>query len=214
VETGKGKSLLRIRHLPCFDGAYSGYNAGTTEVSWRCVMPNPRRAIMSSLKLWKGAAIAASLVGGGLSLVGVAASPATSKSGYELSHPVPFEVGATRLRDGDSITVEEVTGTSEKMSAGNTYVIKGSFKLASQKRATLLASVTANRPKQGPGVPTQRTQSVLVDQGDGHFSLILYMAYDGNPHVGFYPADGESFANLYFGTGDSVLKRGWWEKAE
>lgn len=168
---------------------------------------------MSGLKLWTGAAIAALLVCGGLSDVGVAASPATSRSGYDLSHAVRFEVGATRLRDGDSITVDEVTGTSEKMSAGNIYVIKGTYKLASQKRATLLASVTANQPKQGLGVPTQRTQSVLVDQGDGHFSLILYMAYDGNPHVSFCPADGESFANLYFGTGNSVLKRGWWEKA-
>lgn len=169
---------------------------------------------MSKSKRWKIIAIAASLVGGGLSLVGVAASPSTTRSGYDLSHSVHVELGATRRRDGDSITVDEVTGTSEKMSAGNTYVIKGTYKLASQERATLLASVTANQPKQGLGVPTQRTQAVLVDQGDGHFSLILYMAYDGNPHVSFYPSAGESFANLYFGTGDSVLKRGWWEKAD
>lgn len=82
------------------------------------------------------------------------------------------------------------------------------------RNATLLASVTGNQAKQGLSVPTQRTQAVLVEQGDGHFSLILHMAYDGNPHVSFYPADGQSFANLYFGTGDSVLKRGWWEKAD
>jgi hypothetical protein len=169
---------------------------------------------MSGLHLWKRVAIAALLVAGGISLVGVAASPATSRAGYDLSHAVTFEVGATRLRDGDSITIDEVTGTSEKMSAGNTYVIKGTYKLASQKSATLLTSVTADQPKQGRGAPIQRTQSVLVDQGDGHFSLILYMAYGGNPHISFYGADGESFANLYFGTGDSVLKRGWWEKCE
>jgi hypothetical protein len=213
VETGKGRTLWCIRHLPCFGGAQTGYNAGTKEVSWRRVMPNPRSAIMSGLKMCTGAAIAALLVGGGLTLVGVAASPSTIRSGYDLSQAVRFELGANRLRGGDSITVDEVTGTSEKMSAGNTYVIKGTYKLASQERATLLASVTANQPKQGLGVPTQRTQAVLVDQGDGHFSLILYMAYDGNPHVSFYPSAGESFANLYFGTGDSVLKRGWWEKA-
>jgi hypothetical protein len=29
----------------------------------------------------------------------------------------------------------------------------------------------------------------------------------GKPHVSFYPADGgESFASVYFGTGDSVMK--------
>jgi len=169
---------------------------------------------MSRSNLWKRVAIAALFVAGGISLVGVAASPAPPRAGYELSHAVRFEIGATRLRDGDSISVEEVTGTMDKMSAGNTYVIKGTYKLASQKSATLLASVTADQSKQGREVPTQRTQSAMVDQGDGHFSLFLYLPYDGKPHVSFYPADGgESFANLYFGTGDSVLKRGWWEKA-
>jgi hypothetical protein len=158
-------------------------------------------------------AIAAFIIAAGLALVGRAATP-TSRVGYDLSHVVRFEAGASRLRDGDSITIEEVAGTSDSMTAGNTYVIKGTYKLASRKHATLLASVTANRPQQGLNVPTQKTQSVLVDQGDGRFSLILYMRYQGNPHVSFYSADGESFANLYFGTGNSLLKRGWWEKAD
>jgi hypothetical protein len=191
-----------------------GYNADTTGASWRHVK-QARRAIMSRSNPSKRIAIAALLVAGGNSLVGFAASPTTSRAGYELSHAVNFEIGASRLRDGDNITIDEVTGTSEKMSAGNTYVIKGTYKLASQKSATLLASVTGDQPKQGRGVPTQRTQSVLVNQGDGQFSLILYIPYDGKPHVSFYPADGgQSFASLYFGTGDSTLKRGWWEKAE
>ena len=140
--------------------------------------------------------------------------PPMPGSGYDLSHIVPFEVGASRLRDGDSITVVEVTGTSEKMTAGNMYVIRGTYKLASQEHATLLASVTATRQEEGQRVPNQKTQSVMVDQGNGHFSLILYMAYEGNPHISFYPAEGESFANVYFGTGDSVLKRGWWDESK
>jgi hypothetical protein len=137
-----------------------------------------------------------------------------SSSGYDLSHIVPFEVGASRLRDGDSITIVEVTGTSDRMTAGNMYVIKGTYKLASKEHATLLASVTASKRGEGQGVQTQKTQSVTVDQRNGHFSLILYMGYDGNPHISFYPEEGESFANVYFGTGDSVLKRGWWDKSE
>ena len=138
--------------------------------------------------------------------------PPIPSSGYDLSHIVPFEVGASRLRDGDSITIVEVTGTSDRMTAGNMYMIRGTYKLASKEHATLLASVTANKRGEGQGVPTQKTQSVTVDQGNGHFSLILYMAYDGNPHISFYPAEGESFANVYFGTGGSVLRRGWWDK--
>lgn len=83
--------------------------------------------------LWKSVATAALLAGGGLSLVGIAASPTTSRVGYDLSHTVTFEIGIPGC-DGDSITVDKVTGTSENMSAGNTYVIKGTYKLASQKR--------------------------------------------------------------------------------
>lgn len=53
---------------------------------------------------------------------------------------------------------------------------------------------------------------MTVNQGEGRFSLILYVAYEGNPHVSFYPDAGESFANVYFGAGESILKLGWWEK--
>jgi hypothetical protein len=88
------------------------------------------------------------LVGGGLTFVCVvAAPPETTAAGYELSHVVRFEAGATRLRGGDSITVDEIDGTSDKLASGNTYVIKGTYKLASRKHARLLASVTANQPR-------------------------------------------------------------------
>jgi hypothetical protein len=153
------------------------------------------------------------LVGGQSTFICVIAAPPDSSTGHDLSRAVTFEVGATRLGNGDTITIESVTGTSDKMSAGNMYVIKGAYVLASKEHATLLASVTANSPKQVQDAPTQRTQSVQVDRGSGHFSLILYMWHGGSPHVSFYPAGGESFANLYFGTGNSVLKRGWWDQS-
>ena len=108
-----------------------------------------------------------------------------------------------------------MTGTSDRMTAGNTYVIEGTYRLASLRRATLLASVTAvnpDRPWEGINVPEQPLQQVELDQGAGRFKLRLSMAYEGQPHVSFYPAEGgESFANAYFGTGESVCQRGWWE---
>jgi len=167
---------------------------------------------MRTLHLFKRVVIVATVAWGCLMLPCATAAPPQTTAGYDLSHAVRFDIGATRLLDGDSITIDEIRGTSEKISVGNIYVIKGSYKLASQKRATLLASVTANQPKQGLGVPTQRTQSVMVDQGEGRFSLILYVAYEGNPHVSFYSDAGGSFANVYFGAGESLLKLGWWEK--
>ena len=111
-----------------------------------------------------------------------------------------------------------MTGTSDRMTAGNTYVIEGTYRLASHRRATLLASVTAvnpDRPWEGRNVPEHQTQRVELDRGAGRFKLILFMAYEGQPHVSFYPAEGgESFANAYFGTGESVCRRGWWETAK
>ena len=50
-----------------------------------------------------------------------------------------------------------------------------------------------------------------VDKGDGHFTVYLYMWTDGNPHMSFYPADGgSSFASVYFGTGENVLRHASW----
>lgn len=108
---------------------------------------------MRNLHLFERLVIVATVTFGCLTLPCATAATPQATAGYDLSHAVRFELGATRLRDGDSITIDEVRGTSEKITAGNSYVIKGTYKLASQKRATLLASVTANQPKQGLGVP-------------------------------------------------------------
>ena len=95
------------------------------------------------------------------------------------------------------------------MSAGNTYVIKGTYRLTSERNASLSAYTTgdASDPKavSMQSIPTQKTQTIEVDEGSGRFSLILYMWYDGNPHVSFYH-DGQSIGGVYFGTGSSVLQ--------
>ncbi len=184
---------------------------------------NPRRNPATTLRLWKSAAIAVSLAAGGLSLACLASSPAPPLGSalladYDPASVVRFERGATRGANGDQITIDRVTGTSDQLTAGNTYVIEGTYRLASRQRATLLASVTAvnpDRPWEGINVPKQPLQQVELGQGAGRFKLRLYMGYEGQPHVSFYPAEGgESFANAYFGTGESVARRGWWETAK
>ncbi len=143
-------------------------------------------------------------------------SAASHNDSDALSHRVKFEIGATYLLDGDRITIDEVRGTADTFKAGNTYEIKGTYRLSSKDKATLAAYVTDDgtyqNAKDFSNVPTQKTQSMTVERGDGRFSLIFYMWHDGKPHLSFYPAtSGESFASVYFGTGDSVLKKGWWE---
>ena len=132
-----------------------------------------------------------------------------SRAGYDLSHVVKFEIGQTQLPKGDSITIEEVRGTSDAMTAGNLYEVKGTYVLNSADKAMLAAftTVNANDPlnEQFKNVPIQKTQTATVGKGNGHFTLLFYMWQDGCPHVSFYPADGGgSFGGTYFGTGKSV----------
>lgn len=134
-------------------------------------------------------------------------------AGYDLSHKVDFQVGATKLHEGDNITIDEVIGTSDKIEKGNIYLVKGTYRLLSQDSARLSAYVTSDRKSSAQSVPSQKTQTIVIEKGKGQFSLIFYMWDDGWPHLSYYPAKGgSSFSAVYFGTGDCLLKRGWWEK--
>ncbi len=190
---------------------------------------------MTRIKRWKMGLIAALFLGFGLAFGALGAAQTSQKEAAtsgsrkqaleflqkalnpplppqnELSWIVHFEVGRTHFRDGDKITIEEVSGTSDKMIEGNMYVVKGTYKLTSAKQATLAAYATADakdaRAMQMQGIPDMKTQRIVVEQGEGRFKLIFYMWYNGNPHVSFYPANGGSdFGGVYFGTGDSLLK--------
>jgi hypothetical protein len=125
-------------------------------------------------------------------------------SSNELTHVVPFELGTSYFSGGDSITIDQVLGTSDSISAGNVYQVKGSYKLVSHDKAMLAAFETSNGPQP---TPNMRTQKVTVEKGEGQFTLIFYMWYEGSPHVSFYPVpSGDSFAGIYFGTGKSVFR--------
>jgi hypothetical protein len=144
---------------------------------------------------------------------GIAASsfgdtPTNDNSPSGLSHFVHFEGGGTWLRDGDRITIDEIHGTSDSIAVGNLYEIKGTYRLASHSDALLAVEVTSDDPTH---FPSMHTQSMAVQKGEGHFTVYLYMWGNGNPHMSFYPTDGgTSFASVYFGTGDSVLKHASW----
>src|SRR3954454_17971083 len=137
-----------------------------------------------------------------------AAAPQVRKDVYDITTFVPFEIGGKYLRNGDKITIEEVHGTADTIAVGGLYEIKGTYTLASHDKADLAIEVTSSDTNH---YPTLKPQYMKVDKGDGHFTVYLYMWTEGNPHISFYPADGESsFASVYFGTGDSVLNHASW----
>jgi beta-lactamase regulating signal transducer with metallopeptidase domain len=134
--------------------------------------------------------------------------PSTPASS-EFPFVVKFEQGATRFEPGDDIKILEIRGTAETFTTGNIYWIKGKYTLASHGRATIAAYTTAMDAANGKSTPL-KVQRVVVDKGDGTFTLFLPMTCRGWPHVSFYPDKGGSdFGGNHFGTGDSVLKR-WW----
>lgn len=145
--------------------------------------------------------IAAAFIGGALILSCLAASPARQE--FLGALPYNVKLGNVSLQSGDQISIEEVRGTSDTLSAGNTYEVKGTYKLASCDQAVLAINVTvdvnAARSLSGESHPPLAEQKITVEKGEGRFTLRFHMWRDGNPHVSFYPAKGgESFASTYF----------------
>ncbi len=122
-----------------------------------------------------------------------------------LPYNVQFEVGDAEFLPGDSIAIEEVRGTSELISTGQTYCVRGTYTLASHGEAMLAFYVTVTS---GSGVSqVEPAQRVKVVKGSGSFRLTKSMTEPGYPHVTFYPVgSGSGFGGVYFGQGDGVLR--------
>jgi beta-lactamase regulating signal transducer with metallopeptidase domain len=159
-----------------------------------------RRCRMTQLTPKKLAAIAACFVGSVIILSCFAGSLARAQQSDDFSHVV-------NLERADSITITEVRGPSDTLVVGNTYEVRGTYKLTSQDKALLTVGVTTERfqPSEShPGVtneshPPLPRQKVIVEKGEGAFTLQFYMTH-GQPHVSFYPLKGGSgFAGRNFG---------------
>lgn len=167
---------------------------------------------MTKLTWKKFAAIATGFLSGALVCSCFAAQPTVQSAAQqdtprEISHTVHFGLGTTYFRNGDRITIDEVRGTADTLTAGNVYQVKGTYKLVSRNEAQLAINVTTSGAHRGESNPNMRTKEMTVVKGDGRFSLVFYMWQDGSPHVSFYPyPSGDSFAGVYFGTGNSIYK--------
>jgi hypothetical protein len=122
----------------------------------------------------------------------------------ELTNSVPFELGQAQFAPGDSITIQDVHGTSDKIAVGGTYSVDGTYTLASHEEA-LLAFFATTISSSG-ATPVDPQQKMRVKKGIGSFHLVKKMAEDGYLHVSFYPRSGSGFGGVYFGQGDRVLR--------
>jgi hypothetical protein len=112
-----------------------------------------------------------------------------------------FELGDSGFLPGDSITIQELRGTSDVIQPGGIYCVTGAYTLASHDKADLcLYATTTNRSP----TPTDPAQCVHLAKGSGSFRLIKKMNEEGYLHLTFY-SYGHGIGGVYFGQGHWVL---------
>jgi beta-lactamase regulating signal transducer with metallopeptidase domain len=154
-----------------------------------------RRCRMTQLTSKKAAIIAMSFVGCVIVLSCLAGSLAKAQDSDDFSHVV----NPAKTSSGDLITITEVRGPSDTLEVGKTYEVRGTYKLASHEKALLAAYVTVDISQGHVSHPDLPNQKVIVEKGEGSFTLRFHMWSEGKPHVSFYPAKGgNSFAATYF----------------
>lgn len=119
-----------------------------------------------------------------------------SKSDPQGGKPlIPIEIDTTtRFLSGDSIEITEILGTTGKIEAGQTYLIKGKYKLSSRDEAHI-RFLSTNGATACPHGPT-------IKRGSGEFTRTLKYLEENKGallQAIFCPVDGgESFGDLYF----------------
>ena len=122
---------------------------------------------------------------------------------------VPFELGYTEAKEGGRLDIREVWGTRPKIEIGGQYLVRGKYVLPPGAKGKIYFYVTATGDWGREPTATLDLQAVSVEKQEGEFTLVHGMAGPGYFHL--YLADPErysrTFANVYFGTGDNVLRK-------
>jgi RNA polymerase sigma factor (sigma-70 family) len=122
-------------------------------------------------------------------------------------HRVAFETGYTETRDGGRIEIREVWGTRPKIEVGGQYLVRGKYKLPAGQKGKLYFYATAEGA--GAVTGTLDLQMLDLDKPEGEFTLVHGMENFGYFHLILADPERYSqwFANVYFGTGDTVLRK-------
>ena len=152
-----------------------------------------RRCKMTQLTVKKAGVIAVCFVGSVIVLSCFAGSHAAAQDSNDFSHVVNLD------GTGDNIRIVEVRGPSDTLSIGNTYEVRGTYRLVSQDKALLTVNVTTDISQPHESHPALAGQKMIVQKGEGSFTLQFHMWQEGMPHVSFYPVKGgHGLAARYF----------------
>ena len=129
----------------------------------------------------------------------------------KFSHRVPFEIGHAESTNGNAITIEEVWGTRPTIEVGGSYLVKGTYKLNAADEGELVFWETAKGwHNSGPNMDTQ---VMRVRPGTGKFVLLHDMPGPGYFHLVLHAGAGSArttVADVYFGSGETLLKKKTW----
>jgi RNA polymerase sigma factor (sigma-70 family) len=127
-------------------------------------------------------------------------------------HRVKFETGVSETKEGGRIEIMEVWGTRPKIEVGGQYLVRGKYVLPRGEHGKLYFYETATGDWGKGFSPTMDLQTVDLDKESGEFTLMHGMGGPGYFHLYLASRDRYSreFANVYFGTGDNVLKDKSW----
>jgi RNA polymerase sigma factor (sigma-70 family) len=139
----------------------------------------------------------------------------TPRDGFladRFKYRIPFETGAEETKEGGRIEIQEVWGTRPRIEVGGQYLVRGRYVLPPGERGTLYFYETAEGAWGQTPTATMDLQYTNLDKEKGEFTLMHGMAGPGYFHL--YLASPERysryFANVYFGTGDNVLRKKSW----
>jgi RNA polymerase sigma factor (sigma-70 family) len=129
-------------------------------------------------------------------------------------YKVPIEIGHTEFKEGGHIAILEVWGTRPTIEIGGQYLVHGKYRLPVKDGGKLYFYLTAAAGQPGwnawneGGIPDLDLQTTEVKKGEGEFTLFHNMAGPGFFHLYLSAAEkySDMYANVYFGTGDNVLK--------
>jgi beta-lactamase regulating signal transducer with metallopeptidase domain len=129
--------------------------------------------------------------------------PLTPAPDSDLTHNVKFQLGKTEFSNGDEIVITEVRGNSDQFHVDGTYQVKGTYRLASADKATLVLELSSKDRANAYG-SWGKQQLVEITRGSGTFTLTDRFPIEGFPHIKMYAGKSGS-ADLYFGAGQWLL---------
>src|SRR5262249_35556192 len=140
---------------------------------------------------------------------GLAAAHAGAEA-TEFPNAIQPELGATEFAPGDQITITSFRGDRPHLEVGGSFLLEGTYTLASAEEADLAWFSTSRGPSGGG--PISHEQHVKVSKGSGTFHLKKTLAQDGWLHISFY-VNGQPHGGIYFGEKgfeNTVLRQKGW----